>query len=369
MARTWRRLGVIGAAVAIIAVAGLWYARPERTAVESSAASNQKVLSGPFSPTYDFLTPTLGWVLVVDYSAYRTRAWIFKTVDGGARWERQYFARAVGDRTYLHFFDPLNGFAFAGFSYRTVDGGAHWLTIDVPGTRPYVTFGSPTQGWAEVFDARGPRLYATVDGGKHWSALGSAPPGSSVLQPAFETQSPTFRDNCEGWLGAGRVGRPVVFVTTDCGNSWQTIGLSAVGPIEPDATYLTSVKLLAGGGVAVFFGTETIAALVSSDRFTTSNTVFLPAAVTTSGDITFVGSSDWWLFHAGRIYTTTDAGTSWRQVLASGLPEGWTTEAARAIDRSHAWLSLVSSADPSLRALAVTADGGAHWQTAGEPFP
>ena len=81
--------------------------------------------------------PTTGWALVIDYSAFTTRFFVFHTTDGAAHWYKQYAGKARGDRPYLHFFDALHGFAYAGFSYRTVDGGAHWRVMNVPGSQPY----------------------------------------------------------------------------------------------------------------------------------------------------------------------------------------------------------------------------------------
>jgi photosystem II stability/assembly factor-like uncharacterized protein len=373
MQRTRQRLTVIVAAVAVIAIAGAWYVRPAWPAATKTAAESRfTVLSGSFSATYDFLTPTLGWALVVDYSAYRTRAWMFKTVDGGMSWEREYFARALGDRTFLHFFDPLHGFAFTGFSYRTVDGGVHWQNIDVPGTRPYVTFASPTVGWAETFGPGGPRLYGTVDGGKQWKLRGSAPAGAAVLQPVLESQSSAFRKSCEGWLGAGAA-TPIVFLTTDCGRSWQTVRVAGRGgPVPTDRTYDTSVRLVGDGAVAVFIAddrAQTLVAALSIDAGTTWQPVLLPAPLKASSQVSLLDSMNWWMFGRGSIYTTNNAGISWQNVQPSGLPAGWNLETARAVDGTHAWAALVSGASSEKHSLAITADGGAHWQLATMPLP
>ena len=375
MQRTRQRFIVIVAAVAVIAIAGIWYTRPAwPTATPTTAAESRfTVLSGSFSATYDFLTPMLGWALVVDYSAYRTRAWMFKTADGGMYWEREYFARALGDRTFLHFFDPMNGFAFTGFSYRTVDGGVHWQNIDVPGTRPYVTFASPTEGWAEAFDSNGPRVYGTVDGGRRWTLRGPAPAGAAVLQPAFETQSSAFRDRCEGWLGAGHSGKPIVFLTRDCGRSWQTVTVTGLeGTLPADRTYLTSVRLVTSGDVAVFVGndrTQTLVTALSADAGATWQPVLLPEPLTASTDVSLLDSTNWWMFRPASIYTTDDAGTSWREAKPSGLPAAWNLETARAVDGTHAWAALVSGASSEKHSLAVTADGGAHWHLVTMPLP
>src|SRR5467141_983139 len=113
MQRTRQRLGVIGAAVAIIAVAGVWALRPEASTSRPTGPvvpTAFRTMSGPYSSTYDFITPTLGWALVVDYSARATRFFVFKTTDGATHWQKQYVGQAEGAVTHLHFFDTRNGF-------------------------------------------------------------------------------------------------------------------------------------------------------------------------------------------------------------------------------------------------------------------
>lgn len=366
-----RRVGVIGIAIAIIAATGVWSAWPAAQSIEKpAAASSLGVLSGPFLATYDFLTPKLGWSLVIDYSAFRSRAWMFKTVDGGTHWDREYFTRALGDRIYLHFFDPLHGFAYTGYPFRTVDGGVHWLTIDVPGSRPYVTFSSPTQGWAEAFDARGPHMYGTVDAGKHWTPLGSVPAGSGVLQPSSEIHSSPFREDCEGWLGASGLGAPAVFLTTDCGESWQSIAIAHLGGSQnPNARFATSVRLVSDGGVAVFFGDTMLQGAISYDTGSTWQGLELPAGIETPGALTLLDSTHWWVFDDGFIYKTDYAGSSWQEIQPLGLPRDMSFQEARAIDGAHAWLSLVSSSGLDRQSLAVTSDGGDHWELVSEPLP
>ena len=366
-----RRVGVIGFAVAVIAATGVWSAWPAAQSIEKpAAASSLSVLSGPFLATYDFLTPELGWSVVIDYSAFRSRAWMFKTVDGGAHWEREYFTRALGDRVYLHFFDALHGFAYTGYPFRTVDGGVHWLTIDVPGTRPYVTFSSPTQGWAEAFDARGPHMYLTVDAGKHWTSLGTVPAGSGVLQPSSEIHSSPFREDCEGWLGSNGQSPSTVFVTTDCGHSWQGIEIAHMGsPVNRNVRIATSVRLVSDGGVAVFFGDTMLEAVISYDTGSTWQGLALPAAIPTSGALTLLDSTHWWVFSNGLIYKTDDSGSSWQETQPFGLPPSMSFQEARAIDRTHAWVSLASSSGLDRQSLAVTSDGGDHWELVSEPLP
>src|SRR5258706_12176966 len=190
MQRTRRRLIVIVAAVAIIAVAGVWTLLPEAltsTPTGSGAPAAFRTTSGPYSATYDFITASLGWALIVDYNARSTRFFVFKTTDGATNWHKQYVGQAEGAVTHLHFFDARNGFLSAGLAYRSNDGGDHWQRVGVPGRDASLTFASPTIGWAQVFDTeRTSRLYVTVDAGQKWTQAEAAPPWSEELHPLPE---------------------------------------------------------------------------------------------------------------------------------------------------------------------------------------
>ena len=370
---TRQRLSRLAAAIAVVLVAGFIYVKPTLP-LPAAAISRSTVptMAGPFSATFDFLTPALGWALVVDYSAYNTRFWVFRTDDGAAHWDRQYFGKAVGDRTYLHFFDARNGFAYVGRSYRTTDGGAHWLILNLPKSFSYVTFASPTDGWAEAFAGGAERLFRTTDAGLTWTRLEVVPAGSAVLQPLTEAQASPFRAGGEGWLGADHQAVPTLFVTRDGGSSWQTLELTSAGAGYSTSSFATTVRLLPDGNVVTFVRDENarlLGAYLTPDGGATWRLLSFPAIVGVADNISFLDSEHWWMFHAGSIYRTDDAGGSWLYVKASGLPDGWTFAGARAIDQRHAWWTLTSSESSILTALALTFDGGAHWSVVSVPMP
>jgi len=367
-----RRLAVIGTALAITAVAGIWYANPEAPWLVSQVSVAQPSgLTGPFTPTYDFITPSTGWALVVDYSALTTRFFVFHTTDGAAHWYKQYVGKARGDRPYLHFFDADHGFAYAGFSYRTVDGGAHWRSINVPGSYPSVTFASPTKGWAEVFDTpRSPHLYSTIDAGKTWTQVGAAPPSSEQLQPLVEVQSSRFRESGEGWLGAIHQLVPTVFVTADGGATWQTIELF---PTFGADFYNAMVRLIPGTAVVAFLSDGTgrqLGAFLSLKAGSSWTGISFPFVDVSPDELTFVDADHWWLFHSGWVYTTDDGGRSWLYLHDLVFPgSSWRSDHARAIDRQHAWWALTSTANLEVGGLAMTSDGGEHWGMVNAPQP
>ena len=377
--RAQRAVLLIAAALTAIVLAGVLYLRavgPASTGVPTPTAI--PMMSGPYSATYDFITPSSGWALVLDYGKFSTtlstRFWIFKTTDGARHWQQLYQGSAEGGQTYIHFFDEQHGLAYAGISYRTVDGGAHWQSIETPGPMPYITFASPTVGWAEDFDAlsHSQRLYMTTDGGSTWKRLPTDLPGAAVLEPIFEIQSSAFRESGEGWLGAGYVPSPIVYVTVNAGGSWQMIPIPSPGAASSAAGYLTSARLVPGGAVLVLVSDDSahvLGAFLSGNRGVSWRQVAFPTAVSTSDDLVLVDATNWWLLLSGHIWTTPNGGLNWMQVAPVDLPDGWRFEGARVLDKQHAWWSLVSSAKSTNSALAMTSDGGEHWKMVNVPQP
>ncbi len=295
---TRRRLSVIAAAVAAVILAGVVYVWPTLPypATDGTSPSAVPTMTGPFSASFDFLTPELGWALVVDYSAYNTRFWLFHTEDGAAHWYRQYFGRAVGDRTYLHFFDARNGFAYAGRSYRTVDGGAHWLILDLPKSFAYVTFASPTNGWAEAFNRGAERLLRTTDAGTSWQPEAPVPPSAAVLQPLVEAQASPFREKGEGWLGSDRQQVPTLYLTQDGGATWQTLLLTSAGTGYSDRSFATTVRLLPDGSVVAFVRDQDarfLGAYITPDVGTTWRPLAFPTTIGAADNISFLDSEHW----------------------------------------------------------------------------
>src|SRR5258708_9372131 len=89
--RARRRTVVIAASVAAILIAGFIYLRgaPPSHAPAVAGPTDFPTLTGPYVATYDFVNPSLGWALVVDYSNLATQFWIFKTTHSASRWRHQ----------------------------------------------------------------------------------------------------------------------------------------------------------------------------------------------------------------------------------------------------------------------------------------
>src|SRR5439155_21740630 len=133
--RARRALPLIAAAMAAIVVAGLLYLNANLRSPEAVVSPPPiAIMSGPYSARYDFINPSIGWALVLDYSrGFATSFRIFRRTDGASHWNMQYTGQAAGGLAYIHFFDREHGFGYAGILYRTVDAGAHWEQVQAAG--------------------------------------------------------------------------------------------------------------------------------------------------------------------------------------------------------------------------------------------
>jgi photosystem II stability/assembly factor-like uncharacterized protein len=374
--RSRRAIPLIASALAAVVVVGLLYVRTVGPELIGSATSQPiPTMSGPYSVTYDFISPSVGWALVLDYSSFSSNFWIMKTADGAGHWERMYQGQAEGGNTYIHFFDPLHGLAYAGSRlYSTADGGRTWQFVFTPtGERfagPLVTFASPARGWALDFEGGAGRLYSTRDGGATWRQLPSDLPPAAVFAPLNEGQPTIFLDTGEGWLGAGFLDSPVAYRTTDGGRSWAQV---AIHTPQQGGRYQTAVRLVPGGKVLAFVIDDgpllRLSAFVSSDRGNSWQELTRPPWLAGLDDVSFADSRHWWVARAGTAYKTDDAGHTWQPISGEGLPREWNLQAAHLTDADHAWWPMTSWAHSTDSALAMTSDGGAHWKMVNPPQP
>jgi photosystem II stability/assembly factor-like uncharacterized protein len=372
--RRRRAVPLIAAAVVTMVVAGILYLHPLslQLPAQNGTTSAARVMTGPYTATYDFFTPYLGWALVLDYGSFSTQLQttftIFRTADGTAHWVPQFTGVAAGSRTYLHFFNAREGFAYAGFAYRTVDGGAHWTALVIVGG-PYVTFASPTLGWALDLARGGQGLLRTTDGGQSWSPIADLP-NDVALQPIGSDEQPMFSSTGVGWLGAGLLPTPAAYTTVDFGQTWRKVEVP--GGAQGISQYLTSVLLTPDDRALVFVLDQNgtlVEVLESTDSSSVWLVLHLPWADVLPGDLTFVDGRHWWLMSLGRLFTTEDAGSTWVGVTVAGSPVGWITQAGHAIDTQHGWWSILAQGSSTISGLLMTSDGGVHWHMVNAPQP
>ena len=365
-ARARRALPIIAAAVVTILVAAFVYLRPPLSPSPPRTAESATpwTLDPAYQVAYDFVTPSVGWAVLARGDTNHIDYWIFVTADGTRHWKLQASATtdAFEASVDLRFFDLEHGYAVIGrqVGLATADGGAHWTHVRFPvSTDLEVTFTDPKHGWfvggEQPFDAGGGPFpfYSTADGGSTWARLPLAPGGGLA-----------FRDAHEGWaIDLG----DTVFSTDDGGETWSAHRLPQ-GRVPNDRGVLepNEVRLLPKRGVMVTSG---LFAFTSQDGGATWRPVVTPPGARIF-DIAFQDATHWWAMPSGNLFKTSDAGQTWTHVSLQF--DDWQYRVG-VIDARHAWARLdqsTGSQDP-LRgtALALTTDGGVHWDYANVPRP
>lgn len=156
----------------------------------------------------------------------------------------------------------------AGRILATTDGGHTWKTqLLTSEAFQAVDFVSPTTGWAVGHH----ELLGTSDGGRCWVRLGE--PGQPLASVHFVSAQ-------DGW------------------------GVAAAAPAS------SSPRPVPGGGIL--------------ERTTDGGRTWsaVPGAPANAQSVCFVNGTDGWLGADGRIFATTDGGSSWRQVENPSDPSG-----------------------------------------------
>src|SRR5438270_8385249 len=143
--------------VAIIAVAAtsVYFLRPwiEQRPVAATSLTGTSDVQPSYFFNYDFKSPALGWAVEVEAKVSRPggRYWVFRTVDGGRHWQRQFRGQSqVVWLTFatLQFVDLRTGFFVAGDPmslYRTRDGGDYWTSFALPPYAEMAEFADPAR--------------------------------------------------------------------------------------------------------------------------------------------------------------------------------------------------------------------------------
>jgi photosystem II stability/assembly factor-like uncharacterized protein len=383
--RAWRALPLMVLALVVIAVTGVAYLHPSLPSFPKAAApakpAGPPLISDRYQVAYDFLTPTLGWALVVDQASSSPQFWVFRTTDMAKHWERQFTSPASissAGPLKLQFFDRNNGLAALGGAaavYRTADGGGHWTALAMPKLLLSSVFVSdPRHGWVigstGALDQIAFSLFSTSDGGDHWAALPQPPMWSFAGKGGFADLA--FRRPSEGWMGGETPGSSTVYSTIDGGLTWQAHPLPVttgkggfVGGNAPLAD--TNVYLLPGAGVLAVTvdGSGNSVALTSFDGGTAWRRLPAPPGETTYADFTFQDNFNWWAMRFGTLFKSSDAGQSWKQV-AQQLDE-W-DYVPQVVDGQRAWAQMNSN-PANGTGLATTAAGGLHWNPVNVPNP
>lgn len=385
--RARRAMPLIAAALTAIVVAGVIYVHPavlSSPAKPAAKASRPLLLSNQYSATYDFVTPSVGWALVLGRLAGSSNLSVYSTSDAAKHWSKQLAASSTTDGlSWIEFFDRVHGVIASGSPsvlYRTGDAGVHWELLQVPGNAlSSIMFSDPLHGWmisvSDTSSGFAHQYFATVDGGTSWSertlpswAVGMNKGGGEEMQ---------FRRPADGWLGASG-DLPIVYSSIDGGASWQPHplpirppSLSAGKPFPPSGVNAvnTTVALLPQVGVlAIVDDYLGRLAYTSFDGGSTWRALAPPPGETTFTDFAYQDAFHWWAMRFGTLWKTSDAGQSWKQV--SQQTDDWDYRPL-VIDAKNAFALLVGSPGNQVAGsgLAMTSDGGLHWKQVDAPQP
>jgi photosystem II stability/assembly factor-like uncharacterized protein len=305
--------------------------------------------------------PDSGWVLTADH--------LDRTVDGGATWTtapvptqgtdsfRPGELFVIGETAWLATVSPGGDVAVTRVEASgAVKTSALPARYPGPGTTVWIGFADTSHGWTAVADQPGnggSTLYATSDGGQSWRLVGHAPV-DGPLHPVddstlFALGSRLWRSDDAGvsWHGDNPPATPAPDLPV------RYAGLSLFGKEG-----ILQVDVATGMmGYAVFDVTA------DGGRTWSSRSAPQLAGFNNTGPPLILAVSDpdhWHLSLVQRLWTTSDAGRSWKEV-SNGPPAG------NVVDLSFpnvddGWAVVATDiAGGGTRVALSSDDGGAHW--------
>ena len=323
-----RILSSLAAVIIVGALVGSWVLVTHLAVHHQTTQTEPRVAtmrSGEPLTTIQMVDQQNGWAL--------TTTSILQTRDGGVHWND------VSPAKVPHFAGLRGTFLNASTAWVTVeasenipirvlhttDGGKHWEIAFTPSQGGAVLGGpdfiNAQEGWLEIGTSfatgnEGVDIYRTTDGGKTWGKVSSTTiqtgraPGHL---PWFGKKSGiSFLNAQTGWATGGEAPNIWLYVTHDAGVTWQPQPLTwPAGLVSPLATTAPPI----------FFGKDGLLPVLIND-----------------------------LHQNLDFYVTHDGGVTWQSTSLTGpysLP-------ITALDMNHIWV-------PDASRLAVTSDGGYHW--------
>lgn len=269
-----------------------------------------------------------GWIIGQYFNrsgiirSYAYRSSILKTTNAGASWSEQVLDDCI--LSDIEFVNPMIGWAAgvtrgrSGLLYKTGDGGMKWDVADsnAAGFR-YVSihFLDDLQGWVGGWNDTASIVLRTSDGGTTWQRS---------IHQGIDINDLFFLDPLTGWI-VGQDGS--VRKSTDGGMTWQTV-LRVPDPINPGGfsplRRIQFVDPMHGYAVGGISGGET--KLWSSNGGTTWNVVSKAPGSSLHG-VWFIDANNGWTVggaNAGlTIQRTIDGGQTWAKqnypVLGRGV--------------------------------------------------
>jgi hypothetical protein len=265
----------------------------------------------------------------------------------------------------------MRGFAIE----HSADAGRTWSWTGVPGCTSCSTmslsFVSPEAGWALGSNGN---LWATTSGGRRWSRVAKTPSAVDGLPNGID-----FIDGTTGWLTAS----PSLYRTVDGGRRWRRITLPEARGDRPtrlgtphffDAN-AGEIPAVLTDGSAVVYATADEGVSWTTEPAPVSVAVFSPGWWVLPG-LYAATRTIWSTWSGTRLYVTTNAGKTWRDVPSPPLyADDQPTWGFAMGTPTRGWIDASAARCPGGRRvgncgvpiLLRTTDGGRHWQTINQP--
>ncbi len=293
---------------------------------------------------------------------------------------------SVGFGGTFYFLDDKHGWLLSGditanpssgILYRTQDGGTKWQSSSVNFATGYLVFVNASNGWmmADLGGAAGSNavaIFQTTDGGQTWNQMytndPTQPGAASTLPLGGQKYGITPADMQKAWVG-GVIYTPGViylYATEDAGKTWalQPVQIpSGYEQSQPDTLAPQFVTLhdaflpvtlqnQFGGMLAVYYSHDGGA-----------DWALTPTLIPGGGTMDFVSATDGFVWNGTEFYVTHDGAKTWT-TISPGVPFGDSFAGMDFITNSVGFV--LTNDVTGTRNLYKTTDGGATWTTLGK---
>jgi photosystem II stability/assembly factor-like uncharacterized protein len=246
---------------------------------------------------------------------------VFSTDSGGATWTKISELHEFTCSHQIEFVNEKDGWIRECLSlWRTQDGGVTWtktLSTITPGVLGQPTGMFPFDANTLVASGSGGQVYSTNDGGGTWR-IHSPFSGDNI-----DLNDVWFVDRRHGWvtgyqvLVAGESLRPLLFETTDGGDSWKQVSVDA--DILPSSVcFVGDHGWLAGSRRIVNGDSVRLEGVLL--RTTDGGIHWQPVELGPNEpfliDVRFADKNHGWVVGRDTLYRTEDGGTTWKRVLS-----------------------------------------------------
>lgn len=266
----------------------------------NTIASNQR-----FDDVY-FLNENLGWAANGGFSA------VYKTIDGGTNWTLQTTGAMLGGSHYfrnIEFLDENIGFlgTLNQKFYKTLDGGSTWSLVTNITPNPLAICGLDCVGSSTVYGCGtyfGPALIIkSTDSGNTWQYIDMSAYADALVDINFISEN-------IGFVSGGNAAGGVILKTTDGGTTWTPILNTGT-----NGDYIWKLQVLNSNQNVIFGSVEGTSPNPGRLAKTTDGGVNWTLNIAPETVIQAVGFLDenhgWMGGHTTGFYETTNGGVTW----------------------------------------------------------